>query len=1284
MSDPCPPTSQRSPHSHADHGERGVSLASVLCTEELHRRAGRPPDYATENRVLGVLAQALADSPHTILQTLTDTILEILGVGSAGVSLLTADRQRFVWPAIAGAWRPHLGEGTPRDFGPCGDVLDHHTPLLFRRPERRYAYLMPVTPVCEECLLVPFYVAGKAVGTIWAATHDESRPFDAEDLRQLESVGRFASAAYQATQSLDAALEQRHVTQRLVESAGQSSQAIEKFALDLRASEERYRALFESMDEGFCILEKVEHPADEPLDFRYVEANPAFAVQSGLSGVVGRTLRQARPPEFEQWLPTFEAILRTGEPIRFERALANGRVLEQHAFRVADDGHRRIGVSCTDITERKRAAQVLRTSEEGRQLALDSAELGTFNIHAATSELATDARFRAIFGFVGARMTYEQAFAIVHPDDRAQQRDEVAAALRPDNPVPYATEYRIVHPDGTVRWVFAKARVNFVQEGSVWKLESFDGTVVDITERKQAEEALRESEAFNRSIIDSSRDCIKVLDLDGTLLSVQNGQATPDSEDLRSHVNSSWVALWNDGDRMAAHAAVAAAAAGGAGNFVGSFPALFGQLKWWDVTISPILDAEGKPARLLAVSRDITVRYRAELNLALLASVSQDLAHLTSVNDMMRTVGAKIGDYLNLSLCAFVEVNEAADEVVIFHDWHRDDVPGLTGVYRLADFVEEAFIRTARTGDIIVVRNTATDPRTTPDKFAALEIAAFICVPLIEDGQWRFALCLYHSAPCDWRQDEIDLSGELAARIWTQLQQLRNEDALRRSEERYRYLFNSIDEGFCILELIFDDNDKAVDYRYLEVNPAFEKQTGIAEAKGKCFREFAPGHEPEGIESYSNVLSAGKPVRFVNESKISKRWFDVYAFKVGRPEDRKVAVIVNNITERMLADEALRHSVEALADLDRRKDEFLAMLSHELRSPLAPISNAVQLLRLHKNEDPLQHQARTIIERQVGQLKHLVDDLLEVSRITTGRVHLRQERLDLRGIVERAMETARPVIEQRQHEVTLALPSEPTWLYADAARMEQVAVNLLTNAAKYTDAGGHIWLTVQQEGDAAVLRVRDTGTGIAPELLPRIFDLFTQADRSLDRAQGGLGIGLSLVQRLVDLHGGTVEVSSVFGKGSEFVVRLPVMQAPLPPPPATAEAAALPGTHCRVLVVDDSVDAARLWVMLLEEAGHEVRMAHDGPTALQAAIEYRPDAVLMDIGLPRLNGFEVAKRIRQQSTLEHVVLIAITGYGHDTDRQRSQDAGFDHHLVKPADFGKVQDILAAVSERATP
>ena len=472
-----------------------------------------------------------------------------------------------------------------------------------------------------------------------------------------------------------------------------------------------------------------------------------------------------------------------------------------------------------------------------------------------------------------------------------------------------------------------------------------------------------------------------------------------------------------------------------------------------------------------------------------------------------------------------------------------------------------------------------------------------------------------------------------------------------------------------------------------DVNKQMEALTGCTrdELIGAPFKDYFTN--PERAEAgIKLVLGEGKVTDYELTARARDGQETVVSYNATTFHDRDrklrgVFAAARDVTERSRLEKQMQEQATELSELHRRKDEFLAMLSHELRSPLAAITNAVQLLGLQRGSESLsQQQARGIIERQMGQLQHLVDDLLEVSRITTGRVQLRREPVAVSGIVEVAVETIRPLIEQRRHELTVSLPPEPIWLHADAARLEQVVVNLLTNAAKYTDEGGHVWLTVQQEGDECVLRVRDTGVGITPALLPRIFDLFTQAEQSLDRSQGGLGIGLALVHQLTELHGGRVEAASVLGQGSEFVVRLPVAPTdPLRPPSPVTETGQPTTRPLRVLVVDDNVDLVLSFSMLLKALGHVVCTAHDGPTAVQAALDYRPDVVLLDIGLPGLNGHEVAKRLRQHPVLKNVVLVALTGYGQDADRQASRQAGFNHHLVKPARLEQLQQILATVS-----
>jgi PAS domain S-box-containing protein len=508
------------------------------------------------------------------------------------------------------------------------------------------------------------------------------------------------------------------------------------------------------------------------------------------------------------------------------------------------------------------------------------------------------------------------------------------------------------------------------------------------------------------------------------------------------------------------------------------------------------------------------------------------------------------------------------------------------------------------------------------------------------------------------------------------------EVAVQTSEVRYRRLFQTAKDGILILD--------ANTLKIIDANPFMTELLGYSQDEflGKELWEIGLfGDERASQAAYQELQEKGY-IRYDHlplKTKNGERAEVEFVSNIYQVDHRPVAQCnIRDISERRLLEKQITEQAGALSDLHRRKDEFLAMLSHELRNPLAPISNAVHLLRLQKGENPIQQQAREIIERQLGQLSRLVDDLLEISRITTGRVQLRQERVAMSGIVERAVESVRPLIDQHRHELTVSLSPQPLWLYADATRLEQVVVNLLNNAAKYTDEGGHIWLTVQQEDDACVLRVRDTGIGIAPELLPRIFDLFTQAARSLARSQGGLGIGLCLVHRLVEMHRGTVMAYSALGQGSEFVVRLPMMVSLAAQPPLPSQETAEPtGPSLRVLVVEDNVDAAQSLAMLLKVSGHQVRTAHTGPTGLEAALDYRPNVVLLDIGLPGMDGYEVAERIRQQPVLQNVMLVAMTGYGQDADRQRSQEVGFNAHLVKPVDFGMVLQILATVSEKAT-
>jgi len=372
-----------------------------------------------------------------------------------------------------------------------------------------------------------------------------------------------------------------------------------------------------------------------------------------------------------------------------------------------------------------------------------------------------------------------------------------------------------------------------------------------------------------------------------------------------------------------------------------------------------------------------------------------------------------------------------------------------------------------------------------------------------------------------------------------------------------------------------------------------------------------------------------------------------------------------------------KRTEEALRDMDRRKNDFLALLGHELRNPLAPIRNALQILRHSGGNLETVQSLTDMMERRLTQMVRLVDDLLDVSRISRGKLEIRKERVDLLSVVRNAVETSRPLCESMTHELTVSLPPEPLYLNGDAIRLAEVLGNLLNNACKFTHRGGRIRLTVEREGDQAVIRVRDSGIGISADQLHSIFDLFMQVDTSLERSVSGLGIGLSLTRTLVELHDGTVEVHSAgVGQGSEFVVRLPILAAvpKAPPVPTVSEPTNMLAR--RILVVDDDRDSAMSLAALLARAGHETHTASDGVEAVETAARLRPDLILLDIGLPRLNGYRAAQKIREEAWGESMILVALTGWGQQEDFKKSKEAGFNAHWVKPVDPAALKTLVA--------
>jgi PAS domain S-box-containing protein len=619
---------------------------------------------------------------------------------------------------------------------------------------------------------------------------------------------------------------------------------------------------------------------------------------------------------------------------------------------------------------------------------------------------------------------------------------------------------------------------------------------------------------------------------------------------------------------------------------------------------------------------------------------------------------------------------------------------------------------------------------------------------------------------------------------------LRHAFALWKGEERYRVLFDSIDEAFCVVEVLFDENGAPYDYRFLETNPAFGKQTGLTHATGKRMRELEPRHEAHWYETYGRIAQTGEPQRFVMEAKyLENRWFDVYAFRVGRPEEHKVAVLCTDISERKRAEDAVHQSEErfrafvtasseivyrmnadwtemvalescdfsapterpqatwllqkfidpedhtlvtaaideairtksilqlehrvrredgtlgwmlsravpilrddgeikewfgtasdisarkkaehALQQADRAKDEFLAVLGHELRNPLAALSTALELLDRARAKPELVDSVRPMMRRQLAHLQRLVDDLLDVSRLSRGQTVLQNATLDLRTPVAAAIEQCWPLIRERRHNLVVDLARERVPIRGDSQRLTQVVGNLLTNAAKYSADGAKITLSCKNEAGEAAIRIADTGFGIPPQRLEMLFVMFNQVpEHSALGSAGGLGVGLALARQLVELHGGSISATSAgLGAGSEFVVRLPLEAAPHDTSAETRLEDEWRESKVarRVLIVDDNVDAADSLKLMLEIRGHDVRATYDGASALMTLGHFDPDVVLLDLGMPRMDGLEVARRIRAMPLRQTPRLIALTGWGQAEDKQRTSEAGFDTHLTKPVD-----------------
>ncbi|MGJ9419072.1 PAS domain-containing protein [Massilia sp. CMS3.1] len=750
---------------------------------------------------------------------------------------------------------------------------------------------------------------------------------------------------------------------------------------------------------------------------------------------------------------------------------------------------------------------------------------------------------------------------------------------------------------------------------------------------------------LGRGVFEGSPDCVKLLDAHGHILAMnRNGQCAMEIDDFLTIKGVSWATLWTEENRNAINAAVAAARGGRHYHLSLACPTAKGSPRWWDVTVSPIVGHTGEVTKILSTSRDITEARFANEKVRVSEERFRSLVTATAAI-VWNTSGTGKFDVEQPGWTAFTgQLFESMTDLGWLDSVHPDDRERTatlwhSGIASGAMYEIEHRLRRA-------------------------------------DGQFRHMSI--RAVPIRAADDNIiEWVG-----VHSDIDDLKTAQAVRHdNEERVRLATESAKLGLWLWYPVTDHVvwENARPYEIFGISP---------DAPPVSARRFLtdfihPDHIADFGHAIATTIETGAHLHF--ECRIKRtdgelRWVAFFGNRQSSLDGEPLRIIgtVADITAGKDREEELRCLAANLSEADRRKSEFLATLAHELRNPLAPIRHGLQLMRMQEENVATVNQIRDMLDRQVNQMVHLVNDLLDIARITNGKIELRKQYVNVGDLVNMAVETSSPLINTLAHRLIVTVPDEAIHVCVDPGRISQVISNLLNNAAKYTPEGGVIALDVTRDEEEVVVSVTDNGIGIAPESIDAIFGLFRQVGHDFERSQGGLGIGLSLVRQLVELHGGTASATSAGqGGGSTFTIRLGVVNdAPVPLTlkemlPEVPEAKPL-----KIMVADDNVDAAEILSMLLQVSGHVTEVVHNGHAAVQLARDFQPDIALLDIGMPGMNGYEVAKALRQIPSLANMTLVALTGWGGEQDRALSQEAGFDRHLLKPVDMQVIESLFA--------
>ena len=911
--------------------------------------------------------------------------------------------------------------------------------------------------------------------------------------------------------------------------------------------------------------------------------------------------------------------------------------------------------------------------------------------------------FERILGWTPEEMTGQPWTNFLHPDDIPKSVSETDNLFTGAETFAFENRYR--HRDGSFRWFLWNAQA-YVEENVVY------GAAIDITERKQAEEAVRESEKRFRSMADHAPVMVWITEPDASCSYLSQSWYEFTGQTPETGLGLGWLdAVHPDDSEPSGKIFLEANEKHKPFRLEYRLRGADGEYRWAIDSAQPRFSETDEFLGYIGSVIDITERKSLEQQIVGQNEVLEAVALGKPFAEILHSVTQTVERQLPGALCSVLLANE--DGTRLFEgsarslpDEYNRAIDGIRIGERVGSCGTASFRR-----ETVVVADIFADSLWADflDLARNHDLRACWSQPIFSPaGRLYGTFAVYFRQPRQPQTEELALLASAARIAGIAVERHRAAEKIRESEEKYRTLFNSIDEGYCIIEMLFDENEKPFDYRFVQINAAFERQTGLVDAIGKTIRDFAPEMENYWFDIYGKVAATGEAVRFENEAAELHRWYDVYAFRYGQPEAKQVAVLFNDITRRKTAererDETLTREQElrqTAETANRLKDEFLATLSHELRTPLNAILGWSQMLQSHDLGENERAKALAIIERSARSQNQLIEDILDVSRIITGKLRLDVRAVDLPNVITAAADVARPAAEAKNIRLQVLLDPSAGPISGDPDRLQQVVWNLLSNAVKFTEKNGRVQVRLERVNSHVEVVVSDTGKGIETEFLPHVFDRFRQSDGSMTRRHGGLGLGLAIVRQIVELHGGTVSVvSDGADKGATFTISLPLLPvrqetasaaAPRIHPTATQSAAgAKTEIDCppelaglRVLLVDDEADSRDLLYLVLNSRGAEVVTAASAAEAFEWIRRERFDILVSDIGMPDEDGFSLIKRIRglKNEDGENIPAIALTAYARSEDRVRAIRSGFQMHIAKPVEPAELVAVIANYAGR---